>query len=61
MLLRAYRLFSVKTTESLKIVFEKTELKVNEESKSNSCAGDLGQSGGRMSVGSLGGFSGGIG
>lgn len=49
------------TTESLKIVFEKTDLKVNEESRSDSCTEDLGQSVGATAAGSLGGLTGGMG
>lgn len=59
---KASRLVVVITTESLKIVFEKTELKVNEESKSDSCMGDLERSEGTtITVGSLGGLTGGMG
>ncbi|KAI4832180.1 hypothetical protein KUCAC02_015155 [Chaenocephalus aceratus] len=51
----------VGTTESLNIVLEKTELKVNEEPRSDSCTGGLGSSVGTTAVGSLGGLTGGMG
>lgn len=56
---RASRL--VLTDESLKIVFEKTELKEKEEPKSDSWMGDLGRPVGSTTVGSRGGLFGGMG
>lgn len=58
---RASRLVVDFSPESLKIVFEKTELNVNEESKSDSCTGALERSEGTVTAGSLGGLTGGVG